>query len=99
MALDTKTEAEYILAYKRAIYSGISNEIQWQMKHGIDREDARDRLRYMVDKYCEEELVGGDSLREELNRYCELAEAKYGEKRTEHSDLPKEIRRKPVARR
>lgn len=62
--------------YTCAIFSGIVNEIDFEIKYGTA--DRRKEIRYMVERYCEEEIVSGKFLREKAEEYYKIAEEKYG---------------------
>ena len=64
-----KRNTDYDLDYTLCIYSGISNKIRLETEFGTD--DKNEELKYIVDRYCKEELLSGDYLKEELERYIE----------------------------
>lgn len=66
----------YQIAYKLCIYSGIYRAIDHELKYGTINKS--DELSWIVNKYCEEELLSGNSLKEKLNEYLEFAKVKYG---------------------
>ena len=55
------------MMYYSCVYSGISNKIDFEMKHGI--EDRTEELRYCVDKYCNDFVVSGNYLKGKLEEY------------------------------
>ena len=55
------------MMYYSCVYSGISNKIDFEMKHGT--EDNTEELQYCVDKYCEDFIVSGSYLIEKLEEY------------------------------
>lgn len=72
-------------AYTLAIYMGISETIAHEIKYG--KEDKREELAYMVDRYNREEVISGATLEEQLKQYNQLAEEKYGKEGGEdHGD-------------
>lgn len=64
-------------AYRHAIYCGISDAIEFEIKYGF--RDKREELTYMVERYCREQIVSGEFLRRKLEEYCHMAAQKYGE--------------------
>ena len=79
-----RKEYRFEYAYTFAIYSGISDAIEFEMKYG--KEDKREELAYMVERYNREEVVSGAKLEEKLDMYNRLAEEKYGKGSEEHGD-------------
>lgn len=71
-----KTEAYYRIMYSSAVYNGIKGKIKVAMY--LKDEDRRKELRYMVDRYCNEECISDVYLREELEKYNKLAEERFG---------------------
>ena len=69
-----KRNNKYDLDYKLCIYSGISNKIRFETEFGTD--DKTEELKYIVERYCEEELLSGDYLKEELERYIEAVKGR-----------------------
>jgi len=67
---------EYDISYGRCVYAGISREIDFESKYG--RSDRREVLAYLVNRYCEEHIVSGKYLRDELEEYNTKAAEKYG---------------------
>ena len=55
------------MMYYSCVYSGISNKIDFEMKHGT--EDNTEELQYCVDKYCEDFVISGHYLKEKLEEY------------------------------
>ena len=66
-----KRNRAHDFSYTTCIYSGISNRIKFETKYGTD--DKTEELKYLVDRYCEEEIISGNYLKEELERYIEAA--------------------------
>ena len=64
------------IQYATCIYSGILNSIDFEIEHGFT--DMRKELLYMVERYCNEEMVPGKYLREKLEKYNKIAEERYG---------------------
>jgi len=69
---------EYDISYAMCVYVGISREIDFESKCGCS--DQREVLTYLVNRYCEEHIVFGKYLREELEEYNAKATEKYGGK-------------------
>ncbi len=85
--MDEAKRKEYKLknAYTVAIFLGISETINYECKYG--KEDRREELAYMVDRYNREEVISGATLEEKLKQYNQIAEEKYGKKGSEeHGD-------------
>ena len=59
--------AKYDLTYTNCIYAGIFNEIDFEIKYGT--KDRRQELKYIIKRYCNEELVSGAYLKEKYNEY------------------------------
>ena len=55
------------MMYYSCVYSGISNKIDFEMKHGI--EDKTEELQYCVNQYCEDFVISGHYLKEKLEEY------------------------------
>lgn len=66
--------SKYDLVYTTCIYAGISNEIDFEIKHGT--KDRREELQYVIKRYCDEEIVSGAYLREKYNEYVEKLKEK-----------------------
>ena len=64
---DFKRNPKYDLVYTTCIYAGISNEIDFEIKYGT--KDRREELKYIIKRYCNEELVSGAHLKEKYNEY------------------------------
>lgn len=64
-----KRNPKYDLIYTNCIYSGIFNEIDFEIKYGT--KDRREELQYIIKRYCNEELVSGAYLKEKYNEYVE----------------------------
>ena len=62
-----KRISKYDLVYTNCIYAGISNEIDFEIKYGT--KDRREELKYIIKRYCNEELVSGAYLKEKYNEY------------------------------
>lgn len=62
-----KSTSKHDLAFASCVYSGISNKIDFEMKHGT--EDKTEELQYCVDKYCSDFVVSGNYLNEKLAEY------------------------------
>lgn len=72
-------------AYTVAIFIGISETINYEIKYG--KEDRREELAYMVERYNREEVISGAALEEKLIQYNQIAEEKHGKKGSEeHGD-------------
>ena len=56
------------MMYYSCVYSGISNKIDFEMKHGT--EDKTEELQYCVDKYCENFVISGSYLKEKMKEYA-----------------------------
>ena len=69
-----KSNASYDFTYYTCIYSGISNKLDFEIKHG--EEDKRERLKYIVDRYCNEVVISGAYLQEKYNEYVEALKDK-----------------------
>lgn len=85
--MDDAKRKEYKLqnAYTVAIFLGICETINYEIKYG--KEDRREELAYMVERYNREEVISGATLEEKLKQYNQLAEEKYGKKGNEkHGD-------------
>jgi len=76
--LDFQRKSEYDLVYARCVYTGISKELDFEIKYGCS--DRREVLSYLVNRYCEEHIVSGKYLRDELEEYNAKAAEKYGGK-------------------
>ena len=66
--------AKYDLIYTNCLYSGIFNEIDFEIKYGT--KDRREELQYIIKRYCNEELVSGAYLKEKYNEYVEKLKEK-----------------------
>ena len=64
-----KNNASYDFTYYTCIYSGISDKLDFEIKYG--EEDKRERLKYIVDRYCNEVVISGAYLQEKYNKYVE----------------------------
>ena len=64
-----KSNTSFDFTYYTCIYSGISNKIDFEIKHC--KEDKREELKYIVDKYCDEVVISGAHLQEKYNEYVE----------------------------
>lgn len=71
---DFKRNSKYDLTYTNCIYSGISDTIDFEIKHC--KEDKREELKYIVDKYCDEVVISGVHLQEKYNDYVETLKNK-----------------------
>ena len=71
---DFKRNSKYDLVYTTCIYAGISNEIDFEIKHGT--KDRREELQYIIKRYCNGELVSGAYLKEKYNEYVETLKNK-----------------------
>ena len=71
---DFKRNLKYDLIYTNCIYSGIFNEIDFEIKYGT--KDRREELQYIIKRYCNEELVSGAYLKEKYNEYVETLKNK-----------------------
>lgn len=63
----TKKEAQFDFTFTNCIYSGISNMIDFEIKHGT--QDKTEELQYIVERYCNEYLISGNYLKEKLEEY------------------------------
>ena len=61
---------EYDFEYRHCIYSGISKQIEFETKYGT--EDKRKELEYIVNRYCEEEILSGLYLQKQLEEYISV---------------------------
>ena len=62
-----KRNANFDFEYYTCIYSGISDKIDFEIKHC--KEDKRESLKYIVDRYCDEIIVSGAYLQEKYSEY------------------------------
>lgn len=62
------------MLWTQCIYSGIYNQIEFEMKYGS--EDRTEELQYVVDKYCNENIVSGSYLQEKLDEYKRVVKEK-----------------------
>ena len=46
--------SKYDLTYTNCIYSGISNEIDFEIKYGTY--NRREEIKYIIDRYCNDEM-------------------------------------------
>lgn len=69
-----KNNLKYDIAYGSCIYSGISSQLDFEIKYGTS--DKREELKYIVDRYCDEEMVSGKYLIEKYNEYVTSLKAK-----------------------
>lgn len=69
-----KRNAKYDLAFATCVFSGISNEIDFEMKYGTN--DKTEELQYCVDKYCEDFVISGHNLKEKLKEYKRAIKAR-----------------------
>ena len=69
-----KRNSKYDLIYTNCIYSGIFNEIDFEIKYGT--KDRRQELQYIIKRYCDEEILSGAYLREKYNEYVEKLKEK-----------------------
>lgn len=58
---------KYDLSFAACVFSGISNEIDFDMKHGT--KDRTEELQYLVDRYNNDFIVSGHYLNEKLEEY------------------------------
>ena len=66
---DFKHNSKYDFMYDVCIYSGISGQIEHEIKYG--KEDKREELKYLVDRYNKEVVISGSHLQEKYNEYVE----------------------------
>lgn len=59
---------EYDLSFATCVFSGILNEIYFEIKHGT--KDRTEELQYLVDRYCEEFIISGNYLQEKMKEYA-----------------------------
>ena len=64
-----KHNSKYDFIYDVCIYSGISGQIEHEIKYG--KEDKREELKYLVDRYNKEVVISGAYLQEKYNEYVE----------------------------
>ena len=62
-----KRNAKYDLAFASCVFSGISNEIDFEMNNGT--KDRTEELQYLVDRYNNDFIVSGCYLNEKLEEY------------------------------
>ena len=62
-----KRNQKYDLTFAACVFSGISNEIDFEMKYGT--EDRTEELKYLVDRYNNDYIVSGSYLVEKLEEY------------------------------
>lgn len=62
------------MMYYSCVYSGISDKIDFETKHGT--EDKFEELQYCVDKYCEDFVISGHNLKEKLKEYKRAIKAR-----------------------
>lgn len=62
------------MMYYSCVYSGISNNIDFEMKYGT--EDRTEELQYCVDKYCEDFVISGNYLKEKLEEYKQAIQSR-----------------------
>lgn len=58
---------KYDLSFATCVFSGISNEIDFEMKYGT--EDRAEEFQYLVDRYNNDFIVSGRYLYEKLEEY------------------------------
>lgn len=59
---------KYDLSFATCVFSGISKEIDFEIKYGTD--DRTEELQYLVDRYCEEFIISGNYLQEKMKEYA-----------------------------
>lgn len=59
--------AKYDLTFASCAYSGILNQIDFEIKHGTD--NRTEELQYLVDRYNNDFIVSGSYLIEKLEEY------------------------------
>lgn len=64
---DFQRNQKYDLVFATCVFSGISNEIDFEMKYGTD--DRTEELKYLVDRYNNDFIVSGHYLNEKLEEY------------------------------
>ena len=64
---DFQRNPKYDLAFATCVFSGISNEIDFEMKYGT--EDRTEEPQYLVDRYNNDYIVSGSYLVEKLEEY------------------------------
>ncbi len=58
---------EYELSFATCVFSGILNEIDFEIKHGT--KDRIEELQYLVDRYNNDFILSGSYLIEKLEEY------------------------------
>ena len=71
---DFKHNSKYDFMYDVCIYSGISGQIEHEIKYG--KEDKRKELKYLVDRYNKEVVISGAHLQERYNDYVKALKDK-----------------------
>ena len=71
---DFKHNSKYDFIYDVCIYSGISGHIGHEIKYG--KEDKREELKYLVDRYNKEVVISGAHLQEKYNDYVKALKDK-----------------------
>ena len=64
---DFQRNPKYDLSFATCVFSGISNEIDFEMKYGT--EDRTEEFQYLVDRYNNDYIVSGSYLVEKLEEY------------------------------
>lgn len=64
---DFQRNPKYDLSFATCVFSGISNEIDFEMKYGT--EDRTEEFQYLVDRYNNDYIVSGSYLVEKLKEY------------------------------
>ena len=62
-----KRNERYGLTFASCVYSGILNQIDFEIRHGT--EDKTEELQYLVDRYNNDFIVSGSYLIEKLEEY------------------------------
>lgn len=71
---DFKHNSKYDFMYDVCIYSGISDQIEHEIKYG--KEDKREELKYLVDRYNKEVVISGAHLQEKYSDYVKALKDK-----------------------
>lgn len=69
-----KRNQKYDLTFATCVFSGISNEIDFEMKYGT--EDRTEELQYLVDRYNNDYIVSGSYLVEKLEEYMQAIKSR-----------------------
>ena len=64
---DFQRNPKYDLSFATCVFSGILNEIDFEIKHGT--KDRIEEFQYLVDRYNNDFIVSGCYLKEKLEEY------------------------------